>query len=115
MKTLTNYPEHLRKFVAVSTTDQQLIDEFNQITEEYDELARKLAASGIPQRRATIILKLIQAQTPRRTYEEVGNLLGGLSSARVGQILKAAQRRAAIAAHTAQSSSTTSPEAQHAA
>lgn len=85
--------EHLRKFVAMSTRDKQMIEEFDRITAEYEEMARILEASGIPQRRAVIIQELINAHHPRRTYAEVGELLGGLSSARVGQILQAALRR----------------------
>lgn len=86
----------LRNFVEKSTKDKEMIDEFHEITEEYNEQARKLAASGIPQRRAQLIQNLIDNHTPRRTYKEVGLLLGGISSSRVEQILRAARRRAAI-------------------
>lgn len=85
--------EFLQKFVAMSTTDKEVVEEFVRITEKYEELARELKESGIPQRRAELILELIDSRTPPRTHQEVAVLLG-MTSARVSQILKAARRRA---------------------
>lgn len=87
--------ETLAHFVATSTQDSQRIAEFERISAEYEKMARAVEASGIPQRRADIILELINNSGRRRTYADVGKMLGGMSAARVGQILKAARRRAA--------------------
>lgn len=83
----------IHKFVMISAKEQEMITEFARITAEYDELAKKLEASGIPQRRADIIFDLLSSGTAKRTYAEVGRMLGGLSTARIGQIIKAARRR----------------------
>jgi len=90
-----NDAEHLQHFVATSTKEQELIVEFVRITAEYERMARELEASGIPQRRAEIVLTLINSGAKKRTYYQVGRMLQGLSTARVGQILKAGRRRAA--------------------
>jgi len=86
--------EHFHHFVTTSTQDEQRIAEFERISAEYEKMARAVEASGIPQRRADIILELINGPVKRRTYAQVGKMLGGISAARVGQILKAARKRA---------------------
>ncbi len=94
-----NDAELLTNFVTTSTKDKAMMEEFARITLEYEEMAKQLEASGIPQRRAEIVFELIHAQTPRRTYAQVGQLLN-LSIPRVGQILKAGRRRRAARSNT---------------
>lgn len=84
--------EYLRNHIAISTSDKEMIKEFTQITARYEELARE--GTSISARRAELIRSLIGSRTPRRTYRELGQLLGGISHARIGQILKAARKRA---------------------
>lgn len=87
--------KRLREFVHMSTKDKTMVEEFARITAEYEEMAQKLEDSGIPQRRAEIILALRNSGASQRSYREIGQMLGGMTPSRISQILAADRRRQA--------------------
>lgn len=85
---------HMDSFVRQSVTDALLAKEFVEITEKYEEMTKALVESRIPSRRAEIILQLVNAATPPRTYKDVAHMVG-LSPGRINQIIQSERRRIA--------------------
>lgn len=86
--------QYLNSHVRQSAEDAKLAKEFVAITEQYEAMAKALLESGIPSRRAEIVLTLVNATTPPRTYRDVALMLG-LSPGRINQIIQSERRRIA--------------------